>query len=258
MKIYTTLQKKVLNLEDELKRTKTAQQTKIDSFERRVKKLEKKQRSKTHKLKRLYKVGLTVKVISSSNDEALDKEDTSKQGRIDRIDANEDIALVSTHDDVSAQDNIIQDKGIEDVVSAVETIVTTAPTITAEYTKTNVEVTQAPKRKGVMIQEPEEITTTKTTSSQQPQVQDKDKGKEKLIGEPKMPKKRKHQIRADKELVEKLQVKMQAEIDEEDRLERERAQKEQEANDIMINTWDDIQAKIDANAQLAQRLHEEE
>nr|GFB93706.1 hypothetical protein [Tanacetum cinerariifolium] len=46
---------------------------------------------------------------------ALNKEDTSKQGRIDEINADEDIALVSTHDDVSTQDNIIQDKGIEDV-----------------------------------------------------------------------------------------------------------------------------------------------
>nr|GEW78501.1 hypothetical protein [Tanacetum cinerariifolium] len=35
MKICTTLQKKVLDLEDELKRTNTAQQTKIDGLERR-------------------------------------------------------------------------------------------------------------------------------------------------------------------------------------------------------------------------------
>nr|GEX78911.1 hypothetical protein [Tanacetum cinerariifolium] len=110
-------------------------------------------------------------VISSSNNEALDKEDTSKQGRIYDIDADEDIALVSTHDDVSTQDNIIQDEGIEDVgeedvfevvtiakmiidtivdvaqvttgiadipVSVVETIVTTALTITAKSIKTNV------------------------------------------------------------------------------------------------------------------------
>nr|GEY44977.1 hypothetical protein [Tanacetum cinerariifolium] len=41
-------------------------------------------------------------------------------------------------------------------VSVAETIVTTAPTITAESTKTNVEVTQAPKRKRFKIQEPEE------------------------------------------------------------------------------------------------------
>nr|GEW24949.1 hypothetical protein [Tanacetum cinerariifolium] len=231
MKIYTTLQNKFLDLEDELTRTKTAQQTKINSLERKVKKLEKKQRSRTHKLKRLYKVGLTARVISSSDDEALDKEDTSKQERIDEI---EDTTLVSIHDDVSTQDNIVQDEGIKDVgeeevVDATETIVTTAPTIIVESTKTNDEVTQASKRKRVMIQEPKETTTTtKTASSQQPQVQDKGKGKAKLIEDPEMPKKRKHQIRADKELVEKLQAEMQAEIDEEDMLARERAQKEQE------------------------------
>nr|GEU89437.1 hypothetical protein [Tanacetum cinerariifolium] len=265
MKIYTILQKKVLDLEDDLKRTKIAQQTKIDGFERRVKKLKKKQRSRPHKLKRLYKVGLTAMVISSSDDEALDKDDTSKQERIDEIDADKDIALVSTHDSVSIQDNIVQNEGIEDVgeeevvevvtidkmiidvvvdsaqvttaiadipVSVTETIVTTAPTITAESTKKNVKVTQAPKKKGVMIQEPEETTTTKIAFSQQPQVQDKGKGKTKLIEEPKMPKKRKHQIRADEKLAEKLQ----AEIDEDDRLERERAQKEQEAKNALINT----------------------
>nr|GEV76140.1 hypothetical protein [Tanacetum cinerariifolium] len=194
---------------------------------RKVKKLEKKHRSRTHKLKRLFKVGLTARVISSSDDEALDKEDTSKQGRIDEINADEDIALV---------------------ISATKTIVTTALTITAESTKTIVEVTQAPMRKRVMIQKPKETTTIKTASLQQPQIQDKSKGKEKLIDEPEMPKKRKHQIRADKELVKKLQAKMQAEIDEENRLARERAQKEQESNDELINTWNDIQTKIDANA----------
>nr|GFA85108.1 hypothetical protein [Tanacetum cinerariifolium] len=47
-------------------------------------------------------------------------------------------------------------------------------------------------------------------------------------------------------------------IDEENRLARDKNQKEQEANDALIKTWDDIQAKIDADAQLAQRLHEEE
>nr|GFD32249.1 hypothetical protein [Tanacetum cinerariifolium] len=141
------------------------------------------------------------------------------------------------HDDVNTQDNIVQDEGIEDVdeeevvevvtiakmiidtvvdaaqvtiaitvvpVSAAETIITTAPTITAKSTKKNVKVTQASKRKGVMIQEPEE-TTTKTASSQQLRVHDKGKGKEKIIEEPEMPKKRKHQISADEELALKLQ-----------------------------------------------------
>nr|GEW58618.1 hypothetical protein [Tanacetum cinerariifolium] len=204
---------------------------------RRVKKLEKKHMSKTHKLKRLYKVGLTVRVISSSDDEALNKEDTSKQGRINEIDVDEDIVLVSTHDDV-VQDEGIEDVGEEEVVEVVTTAkmlidivvdasqVTTALTITVEFTKTNVE--------------------------------DKGKGNAKLIEEPEMLKKRKYQIEVDKELAKKLQAKMQAKIDEEDRLARERAQKKQDENNAMINTCDDIQAKIDVDAQLPQRLHEEE
>nr|GEU31006.1 ribonuclease H-like domain-containing protein [Tanacetum cinerariifolium] len=175
----TTARVNVVQGEDELKRTKTAQQTHITGLERRVKKLKKKHMSRTHKLKRLYKVGLTARVISFSDDEALDNEDTSKQGRLDEIDADEYIALVSTHDDVSTQDNIVQDEGIEgvskeEVVEVVTTAkmiidavvdaahVTTAivdipvsaaeTTVTiAESTKTNVEVTQDPKRKGVMI-----------------------------------------------------------------------------------------------------------
>nr|GFA87225.1 hypothetical protein [Tanacetum cinerariifolium] len=225
------------SLEDELKRTKTTQQTKIDGLERKVKKLENKQRSITHKLKRLYKVSLTSRVISSSDDEALDKEDTSKERRVDKIDVDEDIALVSTHDDV-----IVQDKGIEDVVeeevvkvvttakmlidtivdaaqvttaitdilvSAAETIVTTAPTITAKSTKTN--------------------------------VQDKGKGKAKLIEEPEMQKKRKHQVRADEE----LDVKLQAKTDEEDRLAREKSQQVKEPRALKNKSFAEIQELFD-------------
>nr|GEZ23771.1 hypothetical protein [Tanacetum cinerariifolium] len=129
-----------------------------------------------------------LRVISSSDDEALDKEDTFKQGRIDEIDVDEDIALVSTHDDVSTQDNIVQDEGIEDVGE--EEVV-------------------------------EVVTTTKMIIDVVVDVaQDKGKGKAKLIEEPKMPKKRKNQIRADEELAKKLQAK----IDEENRIAIEKDQ----------------------------------
>nr|GEW67380.1 ribonuclease H-like domain-containing protein [Tanacetum cinerariifolium] len=161
--VNTASTQKVLDLEDELKRTKTAQQTKIDGLERRVKKLEKKQMSRTHKHKRLYKVGLTARVISSSDDEALDKEDTSKHGRIDEKDDDKYIARLEEVVEVVTTAKMIIDVVVDaaqvitviaDIpVSAAKTIVTTAPTITAESTKTNVKVTQAPKRKGVMIQE---------------------------------------------------------------------------------------------------------
>ncbi|GJU00246.1 hypothetical protein Tco_1110584 [Tanacetum coccineum] len=52
----------------------------------RFKKLEKKGGSRTHGLKRLYKVGLSRRV-ESSDEEGLSKEDASKQERIADIDA---------------------------------------------------------------------------------------------------------------------------------------------------------------------------
>ncbi|GKG28396.1 hypothetical protein Tco_0406723, partial [Tanacetum coccineum] len=59
-------------------------------------------------MKRLYKVGLTARVESSDNEESLGED--AKQGRIDAIDANEEITLVSVHDvNVSAGD---EEKGV--------------------------------------------------------------------------------------------------------------------------------------------------
>ncbi|GKF10873.1 hypothetical protein Tco_0048799, partial [Tanacetum coccineum] len=62
-------------------------------------KLEKKDRSRTHKLKRLYKVGLTARVESFGDEYDLG-EDAFKQGRmINAIDADEGITLVNVQDD---------------------------------------------------------------------------------------------------------------------------------------------------------------
>nr|GEV30604.1 hypothetical protein [Tanacetum cinerariifolium] len=94
VELCTNLQNRVLDLEN----TKTIQALEINSLKRRVKKLEKKQRSRTHKLKRLYKVGLTTRVESSNDNEDFGK-DASKQGKISNIDADEGMTLVSTYDD---------------------------------------------------------------------------------------------------------------------------------------------------------------
>nr|GEY53081.1 hypothetical protein [Tanacetum cinerariifolium] len=59
----------------------------------RVKKLERRNKSRTHKLKRLYKVRLTARVESSDNEESLGEDASKKEMRIDDIDANEDITL---------------------------------------------------------------------------------------------------------------------------------------------------------------------
>ncbi|GKD54831.1 hypothetical protein Tco_1288218, partial [Tanacetum coccineum] len=64
----------------------------ITSLKKSVKKLEKKGGSRTHKLKRLYKVGRSARVVFSNETNLGDQEDASKQGRkIDDIDADEDI-----------------------------------------------------------------------------------------------------------------------------------------------------------------------
>ncbi|GKA88521.1 hypothetical protein Tco_0810285, partial [Tanacetum coccineum] len=136
--LCTNLQTRVLDLE----KTKTSQANVIDSLTRRVNKLEKKQRSRTHKLKRLYKVGLTTRV-ESSEDEASLGEDTSRQGRkIHDIDADEDITLVNVQDDkemfdvnddlggkevfVTKQGENVIEKEVDDAQVQVSTTATTA------------------------------------------------------------------------------------------------------------------------------------
>nr|GEZ80314.1 hypothetical protein [Tanacetum cinerariifolium] len=94
MALCTTLRNRVLDLE----KTKTTQRNEIDSLKRRVKKLEKRNWSRTHNLKRLYKVGLIDRVEYSRDKESMG-EDASKQGRrIDAIDADDKITMVNDVD----------------------------------------------------------------------------------------------------------------------------------------------------------------
>ncbi|GJV44315.1 putative ribonuclease H-like domain-containing protein [Tanacetum coccineum] len=67
--------------------------------QKRVKKLEKKEGSRTYKLKRLYRVGRSTRVFSSKEESLGDQKDASKQERIDDIDADKDIYLVNVHRD---------------------------------------------------------------------------------------------------------------------------------------------------------------
>ncbi|GKE02506.1 hypothetical protein Tco_1390489 [Tanacetum coccineum] len=107
----------------------------ITSLKRRVKKLEQKKKSRPYGLRRLYRVGTTTKV-ESSGDEASLGEDASKQERkIDAMDADETITLVR-HDE--------------------ENDITLAQTL-MEIKSTK------PKVKGVVIQDPDESTTTKSS-----------------------------------------------------------------------------------------------
>ncbi|GJS08177.1 hypothetical protein Tco_0364973 [Tanacetum coccineum] len=230
MALCTTLQNKVLDLE----KTKTTQHNEIASLKRRVKKLEKKDRSRTHRLKRLYKVCLTAMVESSDNKESLGR-DASKQGRIDVIDADEEITLVSVQNvdeemfDVNvldgeevfvAEQEVANNKEndevnvVEEVVEVINTakLITDATTVSAATTTTatittvdDITLAQAlmeikstkPKEKGVVIQELGESTTTISSQLSSQQSQDKGKG---ILIEPVKPMKKKDLIRLDEEV----------------------------------------------------------
>ncbi|GKA77895.1 hypothetical protein Tco_0784432 [Tanacetum coccineum] len=106
--------------------------------------------------------------------------------------------------------------------------------------------TSKPKVKGIVFQESGKSTTTTTISSQQSH----DKGKGIMIEEPVKPMEKKVQFMLDEETA----LKLQAEFDEEERLTTEKAEKEKEDNIALIEEWDDIQAKIDVDHQLAERM----
>ncbi|GKB08579.1 hypothetical protein Tco_0836891 [Tanacetum coccineum] len=82
----------------------------------------------------------------------------------------------------------------------------------------------------------------------------KPKGKGIMIEEHVKPMKKKVRIMLD----EKVALKLQAEFNEEERLVREKAKKQKEANIALIEQWDDIQAKIDVDYHMAERLQAQE
>ncbi|GKF63812.1 hypothetical protein Tco_0187260, partial [Tanacetum coccineum] len=160
MALCITLQTRVLDLEQ----TKITQHNEIVSLKRKVKNLKGKNRSRTHRLKRLYKVGLTARVESSGNEESLG-EDVSKHGRIDVIDADVEFTLVN---DVNV---FLVKSAAGDIVSAASAAITvSAATITTATIKIVDDITLAqafeemkstkPKKKNIVIQELGESTTT--------------------------------------------------------------------------------------------------
>ncbi|GKD50801.1 hypothetical protein Tco_1279777 [Tanacetum coccineum] len=150
MELCTNLQKKVLDL----KKTKTTQANEIASLKRRVKKLEQKQRSRTHGLKRLYKVGLTDEYITLVN--------VQNDADNEMFDGNalngEEVFIARKNENV-----------VEEIVDAAQ-VSTTATTVT--ITTEEVTLAQAlaylkstkPKAKGIAFREPDESTTTTTIS----------------------------------------------------------------------------------------------
>nr|GEV38369.1 hypothetical protein [Tanacetum cinerariifolium] len=189
MELCTTLQNRVLEGE----KTKTSQHNEIDSLKRRVKKLKKRNKSRTHKLKRLYKVGLTARVETSDSEESLD--------------------------DLGGEEVFVVEQEVVSTVATTETVTTEELTLAQALESLK---TYKPNVKRIVLQEPSKSITITTPI---PKQKLPDMGKGIMVEEP-VKLKKKEQIRLDEEVA----LRLQAEFDEEERLVRERAQKEQEAN----------------------------
>ncbi|GJY67930.1 uncharacterized mitochondrial protein-like protein, partial [Tanacetum coccineum] len=227
MKLCTNLQTSVLDLE----KTKTTQAEEIVSLKRRVKKLEQKKKSRTHRLKRLYKVGLTVRVESSGDEESLDDADMFNVNTLtgDEVLAEQEVAIKDvnlTVDEVTLAEALAALKSVKPKVKANVVEESSIP-VNAVSTKVSA------------------ATTTTTAIIPTPR-----KGIVKTELEPKNTLKKKDKLKLDEEMA----LKLQAEIDEEERIARSKEEKIDEAN----ISWDDIQEKVDADYQLTQRLQAEE
>ncbi|GJT79853.1 hypothetical protein Tco_1054195 [Tanacetum coccineum] len=208
MDLYTNLQKKVLDLE----KAKTAQDSEISSLKKKVRKLERRNKSRTLGLKRLRKVGSARRVESF---------DEASLGVLD--------------------EQVVE---VEKVVSTAEVTIESATTTTVDeltLAQILIEIKAAkPKVKGVMIQEPSKFTTTTPAASKPLQ----DKGKAKMIesDEP-LKMKPKDQVLFD----EQEAIRLQAQFDEEERI----AIEKEEANAALIAQWNDIQDKVETDYELA-------
>ncbi|GJR58658.1 ribonuclease H-like domain-containing protein [Tanacetum coccineum] len=226
MELCTNLSQRVLDLEN----TKTSQAVVITKLKERVKKLERRNKSRTPGLKRLRKVGRSAQVVSSEDEGLGAQEDASKQGRkIADLDADAEVTLVSEAYERN-DDNLMFDIGVLDEHEfKVEKIKAAKPKAVATAATTTTTAVTRPKARGVA----------------------KDKSKAKMI-EPEKPLKKKDQILVDEEIAQRLQEELQAELEEEERLAR---QKEEEDNLI---SWDNTQAMMEVDYELAQRLQAEE
>ncbi|GJV51632.1 putative ribonuclease H-like domain-containing protein [Tanacetum coccineum] len=259
----TKLSDRVLDLEN----VKDAQALEIKKLTKRVKKLERRNKSRTPQPKRRV-----YKPIVKSTEESLGEKNSSKQRRnsnkTEELNVAEEEHMFDLYDLTGKKvivyqekpTELVEDKGsVEKSVSVAEDKDSTAGPVTTVDDVTLAENLMAIRRsasrpqklKGVVFKEPSEQTTT--TSRPQLHIPAKYKGKG-IMQEPKklVKVKDKDQIAYDADVAQTLQE----ELDEEARLERER--EEEASNVALIEECDSIKSRIDSDAQLAERLQAEE
>ncbi|GJR03678.1 hypothetical protein Tco_0526662 [Tanacetum coccineum] len=241
MDLYTKLSDRVLDLET----TKTAQAKEIASLKKRVKKLERKRKSKTP--------GMNLFKIGTSRRRSLGEEDASKQGRNlkqgkqssifeesdfddEGFDADMDEVFKDVEGDAeqvisAAKDEVSTGDAVNIVGTEVNTVsapmptvgvsvstvepITPPPTTTTIFEDEDLTIahnlvkmrSEKSKVRGVVMQEPSETATRPIVPPQQHDPKDKGKGK---MVEQEKPLKKKDQIKFDDEIAQRLQAQMQA------------------------------------------------
>nr|GEW77330.1 hypothetical protein [Tanacetum cinerariifolium] len=256
----TNLQEQVLDLQE----AKDAQAKEIATLKKKVTKLNKWRKSRSEGIKRLKKFGSGRTPMEKDSLGA--QEDASKQGRMsEEIDQNAEIALDdetqrrTNDDEMFGVDDLAGEEVVMDTTTGeheeqiIKDISTAEPVTTASYkTRARDEYYNSnccynsynccpnSKSQKYYFHEQKQSQIHTVSSS-------KDKGKAKMI-EPEVPIKKKDQMRIDEEYARKLKGK------EQEAARLSRAQQDEEAN----NSWDNIQAMMDADRLLAERLQARE
>nr|GEX80912.1 hypothetical protein [Tanacetum cinerariifolium] len=133
MEICTKSSNRVLSLEQ----TKTNQAAKIKKLQKRVKKLEGKKKKRTQGLKRMYKVGLSSRIVSS------DEEDQGRINDHDMFGVNELDGDELVIDDTTGE-NVEQDATItkKEVSTTADKVVTTAESIEGTTAATTLQISK--------------------------------------------------------------------------------------------------------------------
>nr|GEV29677.1 hypothetical protein [Tanacetum cinerariifolium] len=205
---------------EHLEHDNVAQALEITRLKRRVKTLERGNKVKVLKLRRLQKVG-TSQRIDTSEDSVM--KDASNQGRmIDNLDKDDVVDLMDDKGEEKKEEEVKDDQVKErqaeiyhiDMDHALKVLIP-ATTITAAPVRVAAASTR--RRKGVVIRDPKEESTTIIPSDTKSKdkskgIMSKDKGKGIMVEEPK-PLKKKQQVEMDEEYARKLHEELNKDID---------------------------------------------
>ncbi|GJZ02608.1 hypothetical protein Tco_0520569 [Tanacetum coccineum] len=226
MVLCTTLSKKVESLETDLKQTKLTYCAAYTKLIKKVKKLENKVKSSQARRR--------ARIIVSNDEDDL--EDPSKQGRkIAKIDQDPAISLVQHDAEIQGRHEHDMEfdfdlDAAKDVSTAKKDVSTAKPVSTAgaAVTTASVAVSTAKDKGKAKMDESESKTAQTKTKLQQEQER----------------------------LGYKAAIRLQAELEEEER--QRIARVYEAASSFNVEEWEDIQARVEDDEELAQRLQAEE